>query len=162
MSETICNQTSVGMIVIRDKKILLIERMKFPFGFAPPAGHVDEEETHEDAAKRELAEEVGLKTSSMTLVFEKTLHNICRRVEGTHHLWKVYVVVSEGDVIPSKEETKSHRWVDKHQLHQLMKKAEEYKVGLISESEWTGDPGLELVWVTIFDSIVPSLNEDIF
>jgi 8-oxo-dGTP pyrophosphatase MutT (NUDIX family) len=39
---------------------LLIERRQFPFGFAPPAGHVDDGETYIDAACRELQEEVGL------------------------------------------------------------------------------------------------------
>ena len=36
-----CDHTSVGMLVWKNKKILLIERKKAPFGFAPPAGHVD-------------------------------------------------------------------------------------------------------------------------
>lgn len=36
----ICDHTSVGMFVWRGGKLLLIERAKFPFGFAVPAGHL--------------------------------------------------------------------------------------------------------------------------
>ncbi len=38
----ICDNKVVGIIVLRDNKMLLIERKKFPFGFAPPAGHLDD------------------------------------------------------------------------------------------------------------------------
>ncbi len=38
----ICDNKSVGIIVWRDNKVLLIERKKFHFGFALPAGHLDD------------------------------------------------------------------------------------------------------------------------
>jgi len=55
-----CDNTSVGMLVRKEDKVLLLERMKPPYGFAPPAGHVDEDLTStgkkdfEAAARREL------------------------------------------------------------------------------------------------------------
>ena len=53
-----CDHTSVGILVWKEEKLLLIERKNFPFGFAPPAGHLDGD-TYEEAAKRELLEETG-------------------------------------------------------------------------------------------------------
>jgi ADP-ribose pyrophosphatase YjhB (NUDIX family) len=49
----------------KDGKILLIERAKFPKGFACPAGHVDEDSDYETSAKRELKEEVGLDAENL-------------------------------------------------------------------------------------------------
>ena len=60
-----CDHTSVGMLVWKEDKLLLIERKKPPFGFALPAGHVDGDDSFEVAAKRELEEEVGLKTNNI-------------------------------------------------------------------------------------------------
>ena len=46
-----CDHTSVGILVWKDSKLLLIERKNFQFGFAPPAGHLDGD-FYEEAAKR--------------------------------------------------------------------------------------------------------------
>ena len=53
----------------KDLKVLLIERDREPFAgkWALPGGFVDEDETPEEAARRELAEETGL--SGVFLVF---------------------------------------------------------------------------------------------
>src|SRR5689334_10679985 len=64
----ICNNTSVGMIVERGGQYLLFRRVKKPWGYALSAGHVDELPSlghpnevsiYEQAARRELFEEVG-------------------------------------------------------------------------------------------------------
>ena len=57
--EKLCDNKSVGMIITRDENLLLIERRKPPFGFAPPAGHVDDKGSFENAAREEVQEEVG-------------------------------------------------------------------------------------------------------
>jgi len=49
------------MLVWKGEKLLLIERAKFPFAYAPPAGHCDGDD-FEFTAKKELEEEVGLQT----------------------------------------------------------------------------------------------------
>ena len=66
----VCDHTSVGMLVYKDDKILLIERKKYPFGFATPAGHIDNKGSYENAAREELEEEVGLKAKSLKLLTE--------------------------------------------------------------------------------------------
>ena len=77
--EKVCDHTSVGIMVWRGDKLLLIERAKFPKGFAVPAGHVDGDATYEDSAKRELKEEVGLDAMGLRLIAEGRKENPCRR-----------------------------------------------------------------------------------
>lgn len=86
----LCDHTSVWMLVYSEDRnsLLLIERKKFPFWFAPPAGHVDDDPTFEDAARRELEEEVWLVCDVMKLCVEWRKENRCRREDGTWHYWK--------------------------------------------------------------------------
>ena len=50
---------SVGALIEKGGKFLLIDRNLHPFGFACVAGHVDEGELPEEALKREAKEESG-------------------------------------------------------------------------------------------------------
>lgn len=114
-----CNHTSVGMLVEQDGKILLIERKIFPPGFALPAGHVDDGETYEQAAARELKEEVGLDATKLALIAEGRKENECSREDGTWHYWKIYRVDAEGEVTRSEGETKSARWYSPEEIQHL-------------------------------------------
>jgi len=142
----ICDHKSVGMLVWKDDKLLLIERKKPPFGFAPPAGHVDEDNSFEVAAKRELEEEVGLKVENINLLIEGRKENPCRREDGTWHYWKIYEVKTKGDVKRSQEETKQAGFYDKKKLKELAERTEKYVQGKIKEEEWEKSPGIEPVW----------------
>jgi len=96
-----CDHKCVGMLAWKDSKLLLIERKKFPFGFAPPAGHCDEDnDDFEKAAKRELLEEVGLEAQNLELAAEGRKETPCRRENGTWHYWKIYQVEAEGENLP--------------------------------------------------------------
>ena len=94
----ICDHKSVGMLVWEGDNLLLIERGKPPFGFAIPAGHVDSDTTYEIAAMRELKEEIGLDTEELKLIAEGRRENPCRRQGGTWHYWKVYQIISKGEI----------------------------------------------------------------
>ncbi len=131
------------MLVWKDDKLLLIERAKFPFGFAIPAGHVDGDPSYEESARRELQEEVGLDTKELTLIAEGRKENPCRREDGSWHYWKIYQMVTKGGVDRSKDETKQAGWYSKEQIQALANKTEKYNSKEISEEEWTKDPGLE-------------------
>ena len=142
----ICDHTSVGMLVWNDDKLLLIERMKFPFGFSCPAGHVDGDNSYEESAKRELKEEVGLDAAGLELEIEGRRDNKCRREDGGWHHWKVYSVDANGEVDSSKDETKGFVWADKDKINELGLKTEKYRNGEISEDDWQSSPGIEPVW----------------
>ena len=128
----ICDHTSVGMFVWSGDKLLLIERRRFPEGFAVPAGHVDGDVSFENAAKRELKEEVGLDAESIELIAEGRKENKCRREGGTWHYWKLYKVVAKGEVVRSKDETKHAGWYTVEEIREM---AEENRLEPIMQ-EW--------------------------
>jgi ADP-ribose pyrophosphatase YjhB (NUDIX family) len=151
-----CNNTSVGVIVARDDplRLLLIERRQFPYGFAPPAGHVDPGEDYPDAAVRELREEVGLVATDLWMVLRTRRDNRCRRPGGCHHEWQVYGATALG--IPmrgDRGEVLSLLWADKGTLHALAAVTRHYLAGGISEDDWRRSPGLEPVWLDMLGEL---------
>ncbi len=150
-----CDHTSVGMLVWKDEKLLLIERRKFPFGFAIPAGHVDGDSTFEDAAIRELREEVGLDSINLEPVYDIKKENPCRREDGTWHHWKIFKteIIGEGELKRSESETKQANWFDKDQIRALAEKTARYFDKKISDEEWEKSPGLEPVMYEFFKEL---------
>ena len=142
----ICDNKSVGMLVWRDEKLLLIERKKQPFGFAPPAGHIDGDNSFEESAKRELQEEVGLETQNIKLLIEGRKENPCRREGGSWHYWKIYQVKATGEIKRSEDETKQAIFYKKDDLLFLASKTEKYLREDIKQDDWEKSPGLEPVW----------------
>lgn len=149
----VCDHTSVGMLVWREDKLLLIERARFPFGFSIPAGHVDGDATFEEAARRELKEEVGLEAEELKLIKEGRKENTCRRGDGTWHHWKLYQVTASGEVQPSKDEAKRAGWYTKTQVKELSQRNEQFLSQEISEEEWLRNPGLEPVMYEWFKEL---------
>jgi len=149
----ICDNTSVGMLIRKDNRLLLIERKLFPFGFAPPAGHVDNKGGYEKAAKKEVQEEVGLNATKLKLVIEGKKDNKCRRKGGDWHYWKVYEVEAEGELMPSGEEVKQIGWYTEKQIKELAQRTRNYINGEISEEEWQKSPGIEIVWYEWFKQL---------
>lgn len=145
MIDKICDNTSVGMIVKKEGKILLIERKKFPYGFAPPAGHLDGD-TYETAARRELKEEVGLNSRRICLLTEGRKDNPCRRQGGSWHYWKIFEVKAAGKIKRNNKETKQAGWYSGKEIQNLAARTRKYLGGEISEREWQQSPGLESVW----------------
>lgn len=142
-SEKVCDNKSVGMIIEKQGKILLVERMKPPFGFAFPAGHVDNHGSFEQAAIDETFEETGLKVTKLELIFEGKLDNYCRRTGGTWHDWKIYKTEVEGKINFSKEESKGCGWYTREQIIKLLDRTQKYLQGKISEEDWIKHPGME-------------------
>jgi len=159
----ICDNKSVGMIIKRHDKILLIERKKPPFGFAPPAGHIDNKGSFENAAREEVEEEVGLASKGIKLIAEGRKDNPCRREGGTWHYWKIYQVEIGGDISKldsrqlelkrSEDETKQAGWFSADQIKSLAQRTEKYLAGEIPEKEWQQSPGIEPVWCEWFKEL---------
>jgi len=142
----LCDHKSVGMLVWQNDNLLLIERKKPPFGFAPPAGHIDGDNSFEEAAKRELKEEVGLEAKNIQLLIEGRKDNVCRREDGSWHYWKIYKIEADGEVKRSEDETKQANFFTQNDLLLLAGKTELYLRGDIKQSDWEKSPGLEPVW----------------
>lgn len=142
----VCDHTSVGMLVWKNAELLLIERKKPPFGFAPPAGHVDTDTSFEDAARRELKEEVGLFTKEIKLLIEGRKENPCRRDGGSWHYWKIYSIETDGEILRSIDETKRAGYYNGEELLRLAIKTEKYVAGEGKQNAWEASPGLEPVW----------------
>lgn len=146
MTTELCDHKSVGMLVWKNDQLLLIERKRPPFGFAPPAGHVDGDMSFEESVKRELKEEVGLEANSIQLLAEGRKDNPCRREGGTWHNWKVYLLEARGELRENKDEAKRIGFYAKSDLLGLAAKTEKYLKGEINEDDWQSSPGLEPVW----------------
>lgn len=110
---------SVGAVIERDGKYLLIDRAVPPFGFAGPAGHIDEGESPEQALTREIEEEVGLTITNYSLLFEEELDwNTCSKGVGTHY-WYLYQCEVSGELERNMRETKSAGWYTKEEIKSL-------------------------------------------
>jgi ADP-ribose pyrophosphatase YjhB (NUDIX family) len=153
MHETLkCDHKSVGILVWKDGRLLLIERRNFPFGFAPPAGHLDGD-SYEEAAKRELKEEVGLEATDLKLLLEERADTSCRREKDGWHYWKIYESKVNGEVKHSPQETKQAGWYDLKQIRSLAEKTGRYRKAKISDEDWQEDPGIENVWLDWFNNL---------
>jgi 8-oxo-dGTP pyrophosphatase MutT (NUDIX family) len=107
-------------VIIRDRgRYLLIDRAKFPPGYACPAGHVDKGEKPEEAAARELKEETGLDTNMLKLVLREYVPwNMCNRgIKG--HEWYVYECEWEGELIINRKEAKGWGWYSPDEMKSL-------------------------------------------
>lgn len=165
----VCDNKSVGILVWKDGRILMIERKKYNFGFAIPAGHQDGDDP-ETSAKKELSEEVGLEAEALEEKLKETLPNPCKREGGTHHEWTIMEATHwKGEVKPSTDETKQYLWADRATIARfaalLEKFVKENGLPLTKEnlpaivratneqSSWQDNPGLEPPMYFLFKNI---------
>lgn len=141
------------MLVWRRDRLLLIERLRPPFGFAPPAGHVDDHGSFEMAAKNELKEETGLTLKKFELLVEGRKNNPCRRINGSWHQWKIYRVAASGQLRRSRDEAKQIGWFSRDEMSAMLARTQEYLRHQIDEAEWKRSPGLEPVWYEWFTEL---------
>lgn len=88
----LCPGKSVGAIIKNSNdEYLVLYRKKHPISLALPAGHIDENETPENALKREVLEETGLEILNFEQVLHQIIKNSCSR-GYTAHDWFVYEI----------------------------------------------------------------------
>ncbi|MBI4895020.1 MAG: NUDIX domain-containing protein [Candidatus Aenigmarchaeota archaeon] len=110
---------SVGAIIIRSDRYLLIDRVKFPFGYACVAGHRNPDETDEEAVDREVIEETKLVVVRKKLVYTEVVPwNTCSKGINVHD-WKVYECDATGDVLIDPGEAKSYGWYTREEIYNL-------------------------------------------
>ena len=112
---------SVGVIIRNEKgKILMLYRKNYPYGWACPAGHIDQGEGPEQAAHREAEEETGVQLGEIhKLIQEFVDWNEC--VQGVKgHYWHVYEAKSwSGQVKSEDKEASNISWIDPEELKNL-------------------------------------------
>lgn len=109
---------SVGAIIKKDGKFLLMDRKKPPFGFACIAGHVDKGETPEQSLTREVKEECNLDVKNSKLLIEDIHHfGECSYGINIHH-WYVYEIEYSGEV-KRNHESKSMEWYTQEEIKHL-------------------------------------------
>ncbi len=87
---------SVGALITKGGRYLLLDRVRKPFGFAGVAGHVEEGETPIEAIEREVKEESDLTSVTCQILFdEEVLWNGCSHGDFTHH-WYLFKIDVEG------------------------------------------------------------------
>lgn len=110
---------SVGALIYKKGKYLLIDRTIEPFGFASVAGHIDEGESPVEALVREVEEEINLKVENKKLLDEEELDwNWCSKGVEVHH-WYIFECEVAGKVKRSKRETKSAGWYTRDEIKEL-------------------------------------------
>jgi len=110
---------SVGALIKKDNKFLLIDRVNIPLGFAGIAGHIDKGENPEKALAREIKEESGLKLVSQKLIFiEERKNNICSKRVSVHY-WYLFECEVSGEIKRNKTETKSIAWYSQKEIKKL-------------------------------------------
>ncbi len=152
--EQLCDNVSVGVILQNPQgEVLLLNRARFPYGLAPPAGHLDDHDNLEQAAVTEVYEEVGLSvaTSSLVKVIDaRRVNNKCRRKNGNFHIWTVYTAENiEGQITASPEETDGATWQSPRELQQLADQTRSNP----ERAHYAGAQILELIWLEFFTEL---------
>lgn len=150
----VCDNMSVGILVIHGGSLLMFDRATLPYGVAPPAGHIDTHGSDQQAAWNELYEETGLKAISVKPVWSGWRNNRCRRsTRRPGHQWTVFAAKARGVLNPSEEETSRVRWVPLADLPMLAERTRRLTDGEITQEAFDAEPGLEPVWVGLLSSV---------
>lgn len=118
---------SVFIIDPHTKKILLVKHKKFK-KWVQPGGHIEHNETPEEAAQREVYEETGLKVKLLGERFPRENDFIrplaiqCNRnLEGQMHIDITYPAIPINDEEPKmdKEESLNIKWFTREELDKI-------------------------------------------
>ncbi|UCH90294.1 MAG: NUDIX hydrolase [Thermoplasmata archaeon] len=114
---------TVDGVIIKDRKILLIQRKNEPFkgSYALPGGFVDYKEPVEDAVVREVEEETGLQTKIKRMI---GVYSAPDRDPRGHTISVVYEMAIKGGKVKAGSDAKSLKWF---KLNELPKVAFDHK-----------------------------------
>ncbi|OHA50769.1 MAG: hypothetical protein A3A97_01605 [Candidatus Terrybacteria bacterium RIFCSPLOWO2_01_FULL_40_23] len=161
MSKTVCDHTSVGIIVTREEalrsQILLIKSTKPPYEWTLPSGHADlvklnpTEKEFKSAARRELKEKTGLRAIQLYMIHQERTVRSCGRMNDNYHVWRIYASVYLGKIDRNKEEAQDVAWFTRAELEEHVWFTTRHQEGEVSEEEWLDNPGLEPIWCNELD-----------
>ena len=111
-------EPTVGAIIFNpDNKILLCKSHKWNNKYVIPGGHIELGEKMEEALKREIFEETGLKIYDIKLislkesVFSNTFH------EGKHFIFIDYICKTNSYDVTLNDEAEEYEWVDLSEIN---------------------------------------------
>ncbi len=118
-----------------DGKFLIVKKPRTDHAWQFPQGGVDEGETYEEAAKRELKEELGSEKfqgfmKSKHVLFYEFPTGYSRDDKYTGHKQSYYFVEflgDESDIELDKEELEDHRWIYQTELEEYIQSPEYLK-----------------------------------
>ncbi|MBP9749787.1 MAG: NUDIX hydrolase [Candidatus Pacebacteria bacterium] len=101
---------SVGIVVQNTRgEVLLFKRVKYPFLWTIPAGHLEVGEDPYVATLRELAEETGVVAQTVGLLYEGEVRGDACVGGADVHMWHLYHAVVQ-DVVPTIEVEEGAEW----------------------------------------------------
>ncbi len=113
---------SVGALIKKNNKYLLIDRNIFPPGYAGIAGHINKNESTLHALKREVKEQTNYSIINKRLLFHEIIDgNPCRTGFITHE-WHLFECKCKGNIKILKREEKSIGYYTEEQIDKLYKK----------------------------------------
>lgn len=112
-------------------KVLMINRIKSWPGWAFPGGHLENNESLLQCAKREIFEETGLRIKSLQY---KGITHIYNTVTGKRHIVSNYIAEQFSGDIKKKCDEGEIRWVDISEIKKLpLAEGFEYRIPLFLE-----------------------------
>lgn len=107
---------TVGAVIEKDGKYLVIDRALPPFGWAGVAGHLGDGEDFDNAIVRKVDEEVHLEVTDKKILFREEIPwNTCRGGVDCH-LWYLYSCETRGKVAALLEGAKSYDWLSTEEM----------------------------------------------
>jgi 8-oxo-dGTP diphosphatase len=109
----------VSIVILDDNRILLQQRADFRY-WSLPGGRIEPGETHEEAAVREVLEEIGLQVKLVRVVgnYWKPQHN--------DRVTVFQAVIVGGQIVQRSAETLAVRWFERNQLPWLPSTIRQY------------------------------------
>lgn len=102
---------TVGALIERDGKFLLMRKRTWPYLWDVVAGHLTTGEDPAAAVVREISEETGLRLVKLDLVFQGEIFpDPCRRGVNIH-AWTLFRGPADGELRPDPREVAELRWV---------------------------------------------------
>jgi len=110
---------SVAAVIKKDGKILMLNRVNFPFGWACPAGHVEEGENPKMAMIREVKEETGIDVKKCRLILHEFIEwNECKQGVRGHDFF-VYEILNWDGETKGNVESKDLKWIDADEIKNI-------------------------------------------